>query len=220
MGSDRRGDLVGAAVDLPKWVIDDLARVTSPKRVSAALESLGGASAAFIDAQFHRSMKMAEQAKQLAPRDATIREILGLSAYRLGNWNAALNELRAYRRLSGDLVHVAVELDVLRALDRSDDVVSLWREFVKWDARPPVYKEALVVYASFLIDGDDLDGAADLVLPVPPKNDPFPEDLKVMYVAARVAGMRGDTSLARTLRDDILLTDPAFPGIELLDPLL
>ncbi|VAV99586.1 hypothetical protein MNBD_ACTINO02-71, partial [hydrothermal vent metagenome] len=218
--TDKRGDLIGAAVDLPKWVIDDLARVTPPKRVSAALEALGEASVAFVDAQFHKSVKMAERAKQLAPRDATVREILGLGAYRLGNWSVALTELRAYRRLSGDLVHVAVELDILRALERPDDVASLWEEFKRWDARPVVYKEALVVFASFLIDQGDLDSAASLVLPARLKNDPFPEDLKVAYVGARVAALQGDTATAREVRDDVLLADPAFPGIEALDRLL
>ncbi|NOX23706.1 MAG: hypothetical protein GXP36_11545 [Actinobacteria bacterium] len=163
---------------------------------------------------------MAERAKQLAPRDATVREILGLGAYRLGNWSVALTELRAYRRLSGDLVHVAVELDILRALERPDDVASLWAEFKRWDARPVVYKEALVVFASFLIDQGDLDSAASLVLPARLKNDPFPEDLKVAYVAARVAALQGDTATAREVRDDVLLADPAFPGIEALDRLL
>ncbi len=63
----------------------------------------------------------AEQAKEASPRDATIREILALSAYRLGRCDVALRKLRTFRRFTGESTHVLVEMEVLRALDRPQD---------------------------------------------------------------------------------------------------
>ncbi len=47
--SRRRRDLKGAAVNLPNWVIEALARTTPRDRVGPALEALGEASAAMAD---------------------------------------------------------------------------------------------------------------------------------------------------------------------------
>ena len=89
-------------MDLPNWVIEALARVTPDDRVGPALEALGVASAAMADGRYHAAVKHAKKAKNLAPQDATVRETLGLSAYRIGDWDTALSELRAYRRMAGD----------------------------------------------------------------------------------------------------------------------
>ena len=43
----------------------------------------------------------AAKAKALAPRSASVREVLGLALYRLGRYRDALRELQAYRRMTG-----------------------------------------------------------------------------------------------------------------------
>ena len=59
-----------------------------------------------------------QRAKALSPNDATIRETIGLAAYRVGDWGTALTELRAYRRMAGETTHLPIEMDILRAQDR------------------------------------------------------------------------------------------------------
>lgn len=212
--------LPAGAEGLPRHVVEALMRVTPAGRQNAALAALSAAAEAFSDGQFHVAMRKAEHAKDLASRDATIREILGLSAYRVGDWQKALRELRTYRRLSGETTHMPVEMDVLRALNRPEDVEAVWQEFRKLGGGPAVKKEARVVYASHLIDIEDLDGAAELV-GSPRKNpDPWPEDLRLWYVAARVAALQGDRATARRLADDVVLADPSFPGLDELDRLI
>jgi hypothetical protein len=195
-------------------------RVTPAGRQNAALAALAAAAEAFTEGQYHAAVRKAEHAKELASRDATIREILGLSAYRVGDWQKALRELRTYRRLSGETTHMPVEMDVLRALNRPADVTAVWEEFRKLGGGPAVKKEARVVYASHLIDMEDIDGAADLVGSPRKTQDPWPEDLRLWYVAARIAAIQGDKSKARRLADDILLVDPSFPGLDELDRLI
>jgi Flp pilus assembly protein TadD len=195
-------------------------RVTPASRQNAALAALAAASEAFADGQYHVAVRKAEHAKDLASRDVTVREILGLSAYRVGDWQTALRELRTYRRLSGETTHMPVEMDSLRALDRPEDVEAAWLEFRKLGGGPAVKKEARVVYASHLIDEGDLAGAAALAGSPKRSADPWPEDLRLWYVAARIAALQGDRTKARGLADEIVLVDPSFPGLDELDRLI
>ena len=212
--------LPAGAEGLPRHVVESLMRVTPASRQNAALAALAAAAEAFTDGQFHVAVRKAEHAKDLASRDATVREILGLSAYRVGDWQKALRELRTYRRLSGETTHMPVEMDVLRALNRPADVTAVWEEFRKLGGGPAVKKEARVVYASHLIDIEDVDGAAEIVGSPRMTQDPWPEDLRLWYVAARIAAMQGDKPTARRLANDILLADPSFPGLDELDRLI
>ncbi len=165
-------------------------------------------------------MRKAERAKELAPRDATVREILGLAAYRIGDWAKALRELRTYRRITGETTHLPVEMDVLRALGRTDDVAAAWTTLQDLGGTPAVLKEGTVVYASFLIDQGDVAAARRLTRPTRLTHKPFSEDLKLWYVAARAAALEGDAANARDLRNRILEHDPAFPGIDELEALI
>jgi hypothetical protein len=213
----RRRDLKGAAVDLPNWVVEALTRVTPKDRVAPALEELGEASAAMSDGRYHAAVKHAKTAKNLAPQDATVRETLGLSAYRIGDWDTALSELRAYRRMAGDAMHLPIEMDVLRALERDRDVVKAWETLQKADVSPAVWKEGRVVYGTYLLEKGDADAAWDLTGPDrvgPNAND---ADLRVWYVAARAAASSGDITTARRIADAIVLNDPSFAGLDALD---
>lgn len=216
----RRRDLQGAAANLPNWVVEALVRVTPDQKVPAALQALGEASEAFADGKYQRAVRKAQRAKDLAPRDATIREILGLAAYRLGDWALALAELRTFRRLAGETTHVPVEMDSLRAMGRDRDVTTAWEMLKERGAKPAVLKEGKVVYASFLADRERLDDAWNLLEPVRRTQNPFPEDLRMWYVAARVAALRGDGERAGQLRNAILENDPGFPGIDELERLI
>jgi len=213
----RRRDLKGAAVDLPNWVIEALTRVTPKDRVAPALEELGEASAAMSDGRYHAAVKHAKTAKNLAPQDATVRETLGLSAYRIGDWDTALAELRAYRRMAGDAMHLPIEMDVLRALERDRDVEKAWEVLQKADVSPAVWKEGKVVYGTFLLEKGDAAGAWDLTGPDRVGPNANEADLRVWYVAARAAAFNGDTATARQIADAIVLNDPSFAGLDALD---
>jgi tetratricopeptide (TPR) repeat protein len=201
-------------------VVDDLARVTPDRRVADALEALGEATQAFSAGKYAKALRHARNAKELSPRDTTVREVLGLSAYRTGDWREALRELRTYRRLSGASTHLPVEMDALRALGRHDDVERAWEQLRGHAVHPAVLKEGTVVYASHLIDVGRIDEARALVRPRRLDDDPFEEDLRLWYVAARAAAMEGDTDDAGRLRNAILRHDPSFPGIDELEALI
>lgn len=213
----RRRDLSGGAVNLPNWVIDDLARVTPKDRVPGALRALGEASAALAEGKYHVALRHAQKAKDLAPGDATVRETLGVSAYRLGDWKVALAELRAYRRMTGETTHMPIEMDVLRAQGRPQDVEKVWGQLQDLGAKPAAYNEGRVVYGAFLIDQGQPERALEVVGRRVPGRDAKESDLRRAYVAARAAAAIGDKSLARSLADAIVAADPGFPAIDQLE---
>ncbi len=215
--SKRRRDLKGAAADLPNWVVDALVRVTPKERVGPALEALGDASTAMAEGRYHDAAKHAKTAKNLAPQDATVRETLGLASYRVGDWDTALAELRAYRRMAGDDQHLPIEMDVHRALGRDRDVEKTWQLLNEADVHPAVSKEGRVVYGSYLLDIGKPAEAWDVTGPDRVGQTEHEADLRVWYVAARAAAKTGETETARRLADAIVLNDPSFAGLDALD---
>ena len=126
---------------LPRWVKESVTRLTPKARVAGALQALEEAATAFVKGSYHRALDRARNAKALSPREPSIRELIGLSAYRLGQWQVALQELRTYRRLAGDTRHLPVEMDVLRALDRPGDVEAGWATLQERGGTPATMKE-------------------------------------------------------------------------------
>lgn len=204
-------------MNLPNWVIEGVERVTPADRVAPALEALGAASEALADGRYQAAVKHGQRAKALSPQDATIRETIGVAAYRMGDWNTALAELRAYRRMQGDTTHLPVEMDVLRALGRPKDVEAAWAELRRRGGHGLVMNEGTVVYASFLLDDGRPEEAWTVVDPGRIEREPNEAHLRRYFVAARVAVALGDDATARRLADAIVTNDPSFPGYDSLE---
>ena len=215
---ERRGALhvEGGAENLPKWLRDEIARVTRKDRLTPTFNLLNTAADAFADGRYRFARDKLVEAKELSPRATAIRELLGLSAYRAGLWQEALRELRTFRRLAGDTTHMAVEMDALRALGKPDEVHKTWHELQRLGSSPAGIKEARVVYGAFLLDQGDPRAAWSITEPKRITKDPFEEDLRQWYVAARAAVELGDTKTARKLMDAIEGEDAAFAGLDQL----
>lgn len=199
---------------LPKWVRDEILRSTPKDRRQPAMNLLGSAMESFADERYAAAMTDLRKAKELSPRSATIREMLGLSAYRSGKWEEALRELRTFRRLTGDLIHYPVEMDCLRALKRPDDVIKAWERLQGYDISPTINHEARVVYASFLLDQNRARDAWPVIKPGRLVASPTQGELRRWYVAARVALEAGDKEAARRLVAALDEQEPDFEGVE------
>ena len=199
---------------LPKWVRDEITRSTPKDRRDPAILHLSKALELFADERYPAAVGELRQAKKLSPRSATIRELLGLSAYRSGNWEEALRELRTFRRLTGDLIQYPVEMDCLRALDRPNDVIKAWDKLQDYDISPTINHEARVVYASFLLDQGRPRDAWPVIKPGRLVASPTQGELRRWFVAARVALEAGDTDAARRILAALDEQEPDFEGIE------
>lgn len=199
---------------LPGWVRDEINRSTPKDRRQPALTHLSTAMENFANERYPAAAAELRQAKKLSPRSATVRELLGLSAYRSGMWEEALRELRTFRRLTGDLLHYPVEMDCLRALDRPEDVIKAWERFQEHDVSPMVNNEARVVYASFLLDQDRARDAWPVIKPGRLVSSPSEGELRRWFVAARVALAAGDSDAARRIVSALDDHDPDFEGVD------
>ena len=199
--------------DLPKWVREEINRTTPKDRRQPAISHLAKAVGSFADERYGAAYEDLARAKDLAPQVATIRELLGLSAYHLGRWKPALSELRAFRRMSGETTQLPVEMDCLRALDRPEELEKTFRTLRDLGADPATEDEARVVYASSLLERGLVTDAWKVIKPGRLVAQPRPSVLRRWYVAARVAHAAGEHGAARSFLDAITKADPDFPGL-------
>ena len=192
---------------------DEVRRVTRADRHAATLRVLAEAVDAYGDKEFGAAHRKLLKAKELSPRTSAIRELLGLSAYECRWWPEALAELRAFRRLTGDTIHMPVEMDSLRALDRDADVEKTWESFVELGGNRPTNAEARVVYGSYLLDQDRASDAWRVTGPTRLPHDAKPYDLRRWFVAARAALALGESDTATQLTEAIRRADPNMPGL-------
>ena len=206
-----------AGSQLPRWIQEEVTRTTRKERRAAVMRSLESAAEAFASGKHGKAIEHAERAKEASPSNATIREILALSLYRLGRWEPALKELRTFRRIAGETTHMPVEMDCLRALDRPGDVEKAWSDLKHLGGRPDTFREARVVYGSHLLDAGRPKDAWAIVNPKRLEGHPHEAELRQWYVAARVATHLGDSESAAQIISAITAADPAFPGLDELE---
>lgn len=189
--------------------------MSTPKvRREAALRELQLGLGSYSVERFRQAAAALRKAKELAPRAATVRELLGLSLYQLEDWDGALRELRTYRRIAGESTHLAVEMDCLRALGRKDDVAKAWAVFEDLGADRDAEDEIRVVYASHLLDQGRIPEAWRVIKPGRLIANAPDAALRRWAVAARVAGRAGDQEAAKTLLDAIRKQSPEIEWLE------
>ena len=219
-GGDRRptrgaitvGDEPGA--ELPKWIRDEVRLSTAKEKVQPTLALLQDAAYGFAAGKYRQIAPKLEEAKKLSSRAATIRELLGLTYYRLERWEDALRETRAFRRLAGETTHMAIELDCLRALGRREDVDKTWALLRELGSEGQAKSEAKVVYASFLLEQGEPQRAWKVVQPGRLHTDAPEHVVREWYVAARAAAASGDPEAALKLAKAPPNPPAPSPGLE------
>ncbi len=213
-GQRRAFSVDGGAANLPRWLKEEIQRVTPRERQEPAINLLAEAAADYADEQFRSAHRKLIKAKGMSSRASAIRELLGLTAYRLGIWDEALRELRAFRRFTGDTTHMPVEMDALRGLRRHVDVEKTWNLFMELGGSPATDSEARVVYGSYLLDQNRAKDAWHTTRPKRVTKEARPHEVRRWFVAARAALALGDPDAAGKLVDAVRNVDPELPGLE------
>jgi tetratricopeptide (TPR) repeat protein len=94
------------------------------ERVAGHLVAAG----TLVDEDPEAALAHARAARDRASRVAAVREAVGVAAYHAGDYAEAARELRAYRRMSGDVAYRAVLADCERALGRPEVALRLVAE--------------------------------------------------------------------------------------------
>ena len=133
-----------------------------------------------LDTDPQQARSHAAVARRLAARVAVVREASALTAYACGDFETALAELRAYRRLSGDQTHLPLMADCERGLGRPERALELAGSPEARSLPEPVARELRIVVAGARSDLGQDDAA-----------------LQVLEADPRLRAGVGDTSVVR-----------------------
>jgi tetratricopeptide (TPR) repeat protein len=148
------------------------------------------------------------------PDAAAVRELYGLTLYRMDRWRAAAAELEAYRSITGEVDQLPVLADCYRALRKWDKVAELWQELREASPSAELVAEGRIVMAGSLADRNDLASAIKLMEgtdAVPARVRPH--HLRLWYVLADLYDRAGESPRARALFRRIREHDPAYADV-------
>lgn len=179
-----------------------------PDPVAERVARLLVAVAESLDDDPEAALAFAKAAKSAAARLAVVRESMGLAAYASGDYALALAELRAVRRMTGQVEHLPIMADCERGLGRPRKALELLAEVGESDLPDEARVEARIVAAGARRDLGQHD-AALLTLQVPAltssAQDPWLLRLRYAYAEALAEAGRSDEArewLARVAEAD------------------
>ena len=199
---------------LPPAVAEEVGRATSPERTAKLSARLSDAVRAFERDRFQEARQLLQPVASELPTVATVRELLGLTHYRLGQWAQAVRELQAYTELSSSTSAHPVLADANRALGRHERVSELWEEIRAASEDPATVAEGRIVAAGSLADQRRVDEAIRL-LEQGRLTAKHPEDhhLRLWYALADLYERAGELPRARDLFERVARHDPDFVDV-------
>jgi len=190
---------------------DELVRALGTTRGTRANERLRDAAHAFERERFEESRSLLRPIAEAAPAASSVRELLGLTYYRLGKWNDAVRELEAFREQTRSAEQHPVLADCYRALKRHCEVEALWDELRESSLSADLVTEGRIVMAGSLADQRKLREAISLLERSQRMvKRPDIHHLRQAYVLADLYERAGDVARARELFRWVLLHEPEF----------
>ena len=199
---------------LPPAVLDELKDTAGSRRLAPVAERLASARRAFQRERYQEARAVLAPLAREVPDSPAVRELLGLTLYRLERWRSAATELEAYQALAGSADQLPVLADCYRALRRYRRVDELWTQLREASPSAAVVAEGRIVAAGALADQGDLQGALALLERVPASPRVVREHhLRQWYALADLYDRAGDAPRARTLFRRIRDVDPSFADV-------
>lgn len=205
-------------VDLPDAVALELADAasysTSRRDISGDLaRRLSRAAGAYERDRYADALRIVKPLLSQAPHSTAVRELYGLTCYRLGRWEEAIKHLEIVEAAAGDETQLPVLMDSYRALGRRKKVDELWERLKKASPDADVLVEGRLVLASTLARSGDLEGAIGLLVHAGAARDlrrPAERHVRQWYVLADLFEASGDIPRARELFERVVRADPAL----------
>ena len=190
---------------------DELKPVVGANTAPKLASRLADAGRAFQAERYQDAKRILGPLADRAPASAAVRELYGLTMYRLGKWVDAIRELEAFRSLTGSTEQHPVLADAYRALGRYDDVEALWQELREVSPSAELVAEGRIVHAGALADrGLVREAIADIEPAVRKVRRPRGHHLRLLYVLADLYERAGDLPRARTLFERVVAAEPDF----------
>jgi hypothetical protein len=177
-------------------------------------DQLTEAADAFAHDRERTAVKLLEPLRDAVPESPSVRELLGLSLYRLGRYRAAAKELEKYGALSGGVDQHPVRMDCARALGRHREVEALWEELAAVSPSAELVTEGRIVRAGDLADQGRLDAAIRLLdRRAGAVKRPREHHLRLWYALADLEERAGNVPRARELFGRVERHDRAFADV-------
>ena len=187
--------------DLPPAELDRAAKAelrSLPESLAERVAKHLVAAGLLLDDDPERAHQHATYARSLAPRLALVREAAGLTAYSIGDYAAALAELRAVRRMTGDPSHLPILADCERGLGRPDRALAYAKEPDVAKLDPAARVELAIVVSGARRDRGENDAAVVTLQGTALNSDqqqPWSARLWYAYADALLAAGRRDEAL-------------------------
>jgi hypothetical protein len=192
----------------------DLERAVGPSRTRRAEQRLREAGRAFDAERFADAARVLKPLAAQTPGVPAVRELYGLTLYRLGRWRSAIAELEAFAQLTGSTEQHPVLADCYRAMRRWGEVDRLWEELRAASPSAALITEGRIVAAGAIADRGDLPAAVRLLgdgFRFPRR--PQVHHLRRAYALADLEERVGDLPRARELFGRIAAVDPDFADV-------
>jgi tetratricopeptide (TPR) repeat protein len=186
-----------------------LDRSVTPAVLARYKERMRDASRAFRRERYEEARRILRPMADRAPTAESVRELHGLTLYRLGRWKAAAAELEAFSDLTRSTEQHPVLADCYRALGRHGRVEELWEELRSASPSADLVAEGRIVAAGSLADqGRVADAIALLESAKGPGKRPQAHHLRTAYALADLHERAGDVPRARQLFELVASHDP------------
>jgi tetratricopeptide (TPR) repeat protein len=160
------------------------------------------------------ALRLLRPLRDALPESPSVRELLGLTQYRLGHYPAATKELEAFVELTGSVEQHPVLMDSYRAQRRWRKVDERWRELTAASPGADLATEGRIVAAGALADRGRLDEAVTLLTRANRKiSTPKAHHLRLWYALADLEERAGNVPRARSLFQRVRREDPGFADV-------
>ena len=194
---------------------EELERTVPPNWRARFEQRLEEAIEAFRRERFEEARRILRPLAEQAPGATSVRELFGLTLYRLGRWAEARRELEAFRVQSGSTEQHPVLADCYRALGQYAEVEELWDELRAASPSAELVAEGRIVAAGALADQGRLDEAIRLLeAGAKPTRRPKLHHLRMAYALADLYERAGDAPRARELFGRVAEADPDFVDVQ------
>lgn len=190
---------------------DRLVRLLGATKANRSIARLGEAADAFAEDRFEDARRMLKPLVESIPDEPAIRELYGLTLYRLGRWRLAAAELEAFAERTRSVEQHPVLADCHRALGHHNRVEELWAELGETSPEAAVVAEGRIVLAGSQADRGSLaDAIATLEAgSLGSKTLKF-HHLRMRYALADLYDRAGEHQAARRQFEAVANTDPDF----------
>lgn len=194
---------------------DRLVRLLGQRKADRVVDDLAAATEAFADERLDDARKILKPLAELVPDEPTIRELNGLTLYRLGRWRLAIAELTAFAERTDSTDQHPVLADCHRALGQHPSVERLWEELGEVSPDAATVAEGRIVYAGSLADQGKLADAIKVLEGGSLGSKALKEHhLRMRYALADLYDRAGESQAARRQFEAVASADPGFFDVQ------